>query len=190
MTGHWELMGSCSIARSRRSRTGFPPELIDAFERRIGRPSLGNVVASGTAIIDELGPRARGDRFPIVYTSADSVFQIAAHEGIVPMPQLYEWCEIAYELAVEGLGLGRRHRAAVRRPAGRVQAHREPPRLRDAAAARDAARPAAARRATGDGDRQDQRICSPAAGSGVAPDQSDDEGMDRVEEQMARRSAG
>ncbi|MFM8532039.1 MAG: phosphopentomutase, partial [Acidimicrobiia bacterium] len=86
---------------------GFPRELIAEFERRIGRKSLGNVVASGTAVIDELGPQHMETGVPIVYTSADSVFQIAAHEGIVPVPQLYEWCETAYELTVKGLGLGR-----------------------------------------------------------------------------------
>jgi phosphopentomutase len=87
--------------------TGFPPELIEEFERRIGRRSIGNVVASGTTIIDQLGPQHMETGFPIVYTSADSVFQIAAHEGIVPVPQLYEWCDVAYELTVKGLGLGR-----------------------------------------------------------------------------------
>jgi phosphopentomutase len=86
---------------------GFSRELIQAFETRIGRPSIGNVVASGTAIIDELGPEHMETGFPIVYTSADSVFQIAAHEALVPVPQLYEWCEAAYDLAVRGLGLGR-----------------------------------------------------------------------------------
>ncbi len=65
------------------------------------------MVASGTAIIDELGPEHVETGFPIVYTSADSVFQIAAHEGIVPVPQLYEWCEAAYDICVKGLGLGR-----------------------------------------------------------------------------------
>ena len=107
VTGHWELMG---IVLDRPFPTfpyGFPPDLIAEFEPRIGRPSIGNVVASGTAIIDELGPLHMETGYPIVYTSADSVFQIAAHEGIVPVPQLYEWCEIAFDLAVKGLGLGR-----------------------------------------------------------------------------------
>jgi phosphopentomutase len=107
VTGHWELMG---IVLERAFPTfphGFPADLIAAFERRIGRSSLGNVVASGTAIIDELGARHVETGWPIVYTSADSVFQIAAHEEIVPLQQLYEWCEIAYEVAVEGIGLGR-----------------------------------------------------------------------------------
>jgi phosphopentomutase len=86
---------------------GFPASMMAEFERRTGRPSLGNVVASGTAIIDELGARHVETGWPIVYTSADSVFQIAAHEEIVPVAQLYEWCEIAYEIAVQGAGLGR-----------------------------------------------------------------------------------
>jgi phosphopentomutase len=86
---------------------GFPPELIATFEQRIGRPTLGNVVASGTVIIDQLGAEHIRTGAPIVYTSADSVFQIAAHEEVIPVPELYRICEIAYELTVEGLGLGR-----------------------------------------------------------------------------------
>jgi phosphopentomutase len=86
---------------------GFPEDLIAEFEERIGRQSIGNVVASGTAIIDELGALHMETGYPIVYTSADSVFQIAAHEGIVPVAQLYKWCNVAYDLAVKGLGLGR-----------------------------------------------------------------------------------
>jgi phosphopentomutase len=86
---------------------GFPADVIAAFESRIGRKSIGNVVASGTAIIDQLGPEHMATGFPIVYTSADSVFQIAAHEAIVPVPQLYEWCDIAFDITVKGLGLGR-----------------------------------------------------------------------------------
>jgi phosphopentomutase len=107
VTGHWELMG---IVLDRPFPTfpyGFPADLIADFERRIGRPSLGNVVASGTAIIDELGPRHVETGHPIVYTSADSVFQIAAHEEIVQLKQLYEWCEAAFDLAVRERGIGR-----------------------------------------------------------------------------------
>ena len=107
VTGHWELMGLVIDRPFPTFPGGFPLDLIRAFEQRIGRPTLGNVVASGTAVIDEYGAEHLRTGFPIVYTSADSVFQIAAHETIVPVPQLYEWCEIAYELAVEGLGLGR-----------------------------------------------------------------------------------
>lgn len=107
VTGHWELMGVVLDRAFPTFPHGFPREVIEAFEERIGRPSIGNVVASGTAIIDELGPRHMETGFPIVYTSADSVFQIAAHEGIVPVETLYQWCDAAYDLVVRGLGLGR-----------------------------------------------------------------------------------
>ena len=107
VTGHWELMGIVLERAFPTFPKGFSPELIQAFEERIGRPSIGNVVASGTTIVDELGPQHMETGFPIVYTSADSVFQIAAHEAIVPVPKLYEWCDVAYDLAVRGLGLGR-----------------------------------------------------------------------------------
>lgn len=107
VTGHWELMGVVIERAFPTFPHGFPPLLIREFEQRIGRPSLGNVVASGTAILDTLGPAHMQSGAPIVYTSADSVFQIAAHEEVVPVAQLYAWCEIAYELAVTGLGVGR-----------------------------------------------------------------------------------
>jgi phosphopentomutase len=107
VTGHWELMGIVIDRAFPTFPSGFPLDLMEAFEQRIGRKTLGNVVASGTAVIEELGPEHLRTGKPIVYTSADSVFQIAAHEEIVPVRQLYEFCEIAYELAVEGLGVGR-----------------------------------------------------------------------------------
>ncbi len=107
VTGHWELMGVVLERPFPTFPSGLPSDLIAAFESRIGRPVLGNVVASGTAIIDQLGEEHCRTARPIVYTSADSVFQIAAHEGVVPVPQLYEWCRIAYQLAVGGLGMGR-----------------------------------------------------------------------------------
>jgi phosphopentomutase len=107
VTGHWELMGVILDRPFPTFPNGFPDTAIEQFEARIGRESIGNVVASGTAIIDELGPEHVETGFPIVYTSADSVFQIAAHEGIVPVPQLYEWCEAAYDIFVKGMGLGR-----------------------------------------------------------------------------------
>jgi phosphopentomutase len=107
VTGHWELMGVILDRPFPTFPNGFPAELISAFERRIGRPVLGNVVASGTEVIERLGVEHVRTGSPIVYTSADSVFQIAAHEEIVPIERLYEWCEMAYELAVEGAGLGR-----------------------------------------------------------------------------------
>ncbi len=107
VTGHWELMGVVIDQAFPTFPNGFPPALIAEFERRIGRPTLGNVVASGTAVIDELGPEHIQTGAPIVYTSADSVFQIAAHEEVVPLQTVYAWCEIAYQLAVDGMGLGR-----------------------------------------------------------------------------------
>jgi phosphopentomutase len=107
VTGHWELMGLVIDRAFPTFPRGFPAEMIAAFEQRIGRRTIGNVVASGTAIIDELGPEHMRTGAPIVYTSADSVFQIAAHEDVVPIAQLYEFCEAAYEIAVEGAGLGR-----------------------------------------------------------------------------------
>jgi phosphopentomutase len=107
VTGHWELMGVVLDRAFPTFPGGFPPHVIEQFETRIKRKSIGNVVASGTAVIDELGPEHMETGFPIVYTSADSVFQIAAHEGIVPVPQLYEWCEAAYDICVMGMGLGR-----------------------------------------------------------------------------------
>src|SRR5205823_11451580 len=86
---------------------GFSPDIISEFSRQTGRAVLGNKAASGTAIIDELGPEHIRTGALIVYTSADSVFQIAAHEDIVPVPELYRACEIAYRLVGEGLGVGR-----------------------------------------------------------------------------------
>jgi phosphopentomutase len=81
--------------------------VIAEYERRIGRKTIGNKAASGTAIIDELGPEHVRTGYPIVYTSADSVFQIAAHEDIIPIPQLYRICEIAYDMVGKGMGVGR-----------------------------------------------------------------------------------
>ena len=107
VTGHWELMGLVLDRPFPVFPKGFPRELIDEFERRIGRGTLGNKAASGTAIIEELGAEHLQTGKPIVYTSADSVFQIAAHEDLVPVPELYRWCAIAYELACVGMGIGR-----------------------------------------------------------------------------------
>ncbi len=94
-TGHWELMGLVTEVPFPTYPGGFPREVLDAFEAAIGRKTLGNTVASGTAILDDLGEEHLRTGFPIVYTSADSVFQVAAHEGIVSLDQLYEWCRIA-----------------------------------------------------------------------------------------------
>jgi phosphopentomutase len=107
VTGHWEIAGLVLERPFPVFHDGFPAALIDEFERRIGRGTLANRAASGTAIIDELGAEHVATGKPIVYTSADSVFQIAAHEDVVPIAELYRWCEIAYELAGRGLGVGR-----------------------------------------------------------------------------------
>jgi phosphopentomutase len=107
VTGHWELAGLVLDRPFPVFPNGFPRELIDEFERRIGRGTLANKAASGTAIIDELGAEHMDNGKPIVYTSADSVFQIAAHEDVVPVRELYRWCEVAFELAGKGMGVGR-----------------------------------------------------------------------------------
>ena len=86
---------------------GFPKELIDEFERKIGRGTLGNCVASGTAIIQELGDEHVRTGKPIIYTSADSVFQIAAHEQVIPLPELYSMCETARAMLVGDNLVGR-----------------------------------------------------------------------------------
>ncbi len=99
-TGHWELVGVMTTTPPPTYPDGFPQELLSAFIRRTGRGVLGNVVASGTAIIDEYGAEHVQTGDLIVYTSADSVFQIAAHEEKVPLSELYEACEIARQLLV------------------------------------------------------------------------------------------
>jgi len=107
VTGHWEMMGLVLDRPFPVFPRGFPQDLIAEFERRIGRATLGNVVASGTEIIERLGAEHMRTGKPIVYTSADSVFQIAAHEEIIPIAELYGICEVAFDLAVRGLGVGR-----------------------------------------------------------------------------------
>ena len=107
VTGHWEIAGLILDRPFPTFPNGFPREVITAFERRIGRGSLANTVASGTTIIEELGDEHVRTGKPIVYTSADSVFQIAAHEDVVPVADLYRWCEIAYEIVGVGMGVGR-----------------------------------------------------------------------------------
>ena len=107
VTGHWEMMGIVLERPFPVFPDGFPRELIDAFEQRIGRGTLGNYAASGTKIIDELGAEHMRTGKPIVYTSADSVFQIAAHEDIIPIEEQYVINSVAFELAVGKYGLGR-----------------------------------------------------------------------------------
>jgi phosphopentomutase len=106
VTGHWEMMGIILDKAFSTFPHGFPPELIELFESRIGRRTLGNVVASGTEVIERFGAEHIQTGRPIVYTSADSVFQVAAHEDVIPVGELYRICEIAFEL-VAPLRVGR-----------------------------------------------------------------------------------
>jgi len=97
-TGHWEMVGIHLSKPFPLYPHGFPPEVLDEFERRIGRHSLGNVAASGTEIIRQLGVEHMRTGSPIVYTSADSVFQVAAHEDVIPLWEQYKICETAREI--------------------------------------------------------------------------------------------
>jgi phosphopentomutase len=97
-TGHWELMGIELKQSFPMYPNGFPPEVMDRFEAEIGRGTLGNYPSSGTVILDELGAEHVTTGKPIIYTSGDSVFQIAAHEDIIPLDELYRICHIAREI--------------------------------------------------------------------------------------------
>jgi phosphopentomutase len=97
-TGHWEMAGIWLPQAFPVYKQGFPRELIEQFERSIGRKTIGNKPASGTEIIKELGEEHVRTGFPIVYTSGDSVFQIAAHEDVIPIAELYRMCEIARKM--------------------------------------------------------------------------------------------
>jgi phosphopentomutase len=106
-TGHWELAGIVSERPFPTYPQGFPPDLIGAFEKAIGRKTLGNYPRSGTVIITELGPQHLATGRPIVYTSADSVFQVAAHVDVIPAETLYDYCRTARELLTGEHGVGR-----------------------------------------------------------------------------------
>jgi len=106
ITGHWEMAGIRLEQPFPLYPQGFPPEIMEAFEKRIGRKTLGNLPASGTEIVDLLGEEHLRTGSPIVYTSADSVFQVAAHDRVVPLEELYDICLGAREL------LQGRHRVA------------------------------------------------------------------------------
>jgi len=127
-TGHWEI---CGVLLSKPFRTyphGFPRELLDEFARRTGRGWLGNKAASGTQIIAELGEEHQRTGKWIVYTSADSVFQVAAHEGTVPLEELYRACGVARELLVGEQAVSR----VIARPfAGKPGAYERTPRRKD-----------------------------------------------------------
>lgn len=184
VTGHWEMAGIVLEQPFPTFPDGFPAEVIAAFDHRIGRPSIGNVVASGTEVIERFGREHLASGAPIVYTSADSVFQIAAHEDVVPLAELYRYCEVAFELVGRGLGVGR----VIARPfVG------EPGRFRRTANRHDyALEPPAATlldrlTAAGHPVVAVGKIKDLFAGRGIArhlATTSDDEGMDRIEDAM------
>lgn len=129
-TGHWEMAGVISSDPCKTYSPGFPEKLIQDFERAIGRKTLGNVAASGTAIIQDLGELHLKTGCPIVYTSADSVFQIACHESVVPIDLLYQYCDTARRLC-DDYQIGR----VIARPfTGNPDAFVRTPRRRDWAA--------------------------------------------------------
>jgi phosphopentomutase len=101
ITGHWEMAGIITVVPFPTYPEGFPQDLVDEFTRITGKVPLGNEPASGTEIIERLGPEHIRTGRPILYTSADSVFQIAAHEEVVPLETLYDWCERARAMLVE-----------------------------------------------------------------------------------------
>ncbi len=190
VTGHWELTGLSLDTPFPVFPHGFPPETIREFERRIGRGTLGNTVASGTVIIEELGPEHLRTGHPIVYTSADSVFQIAAHEEVVPVAELYRQCEIAYEMMVKGQGLGRiiarpfvGKPGAFERTSNRRDFAMPPPQPTLLDRLKDAGFPVVAI----------GKIEDLFAGHGITHavhTKSDDEGMDEIERAMASTSRG
>ncbi len=100
ITGHWEMAGIITRVAFPTYPRGFPPEIVDAFTRIAGKAPLGNTTASGTEIIERLGPEHMATGRPILYTSADSVFQVATHEDVVPLATLYDWCERARAMLV------------------------------------------------------------------------------------------
>ena len=106
-TGHWELSGIVLDKPFPLYPNGFPPEIVEPFEAQIGREVLGNVAASGTEIIAQLGEEHLRTGKPILYTSGDSVFQIATHTDVVPLPTLYEWCRVARRLLTGEHNVGR-----------------------------------------------------------------------------------
>lgn len=106
-TGHWELTGVVTPTAFRTFPDGFPPEVVQPFEARSGRRVLGNKAASGTEILKELGAEHLRTGSPILYTSGDSVFQLAVHESVMPPEELYRLCRIGYEIACLQFGVCR-----------------------------------------------------------------------------------
>jgi phosphopentomutase len=107
VTGHWEIAGTIIKTPLNTFPNGFPEDIIKEFEEKIGRKVLGNKVASGTGILEELGAEHVATGCPIVYTSADSVFQIAAHEDVISVEELYKMCSVARAMLVGDRIVGR-----------------------------------------------------------------------------------
>jgi phosphopentomutase len=128
ITGHWEMAGIITEIPFPTYPHGFPAEVVDAFRAICGKVPLGNIPASGTEIIAELGEEHQRTGQPILYTSADSVFQVAAHEDTVPLPTLYDWCERARAMLVAPHAVNR----VIARPfAGRPGNYARTPNRRD-----------------------------------------------------------
>lgn len=127
-TGHWELGGVSLKKPFPTFPNGFPDDFVKRYETRIGRGTIGNYPASGTVIIEQLGAEHVATGKPIIYTSADSVFQIAAHEEVIPIDELYRLCQIAREMLTDDLAVGR----VIARPfVGAVGAFKRTERRRD-----------------------------------------------------------
>jgi phosphopentomutase len=190
VTGHWEMMGLVLGRAFPTFPSGFPAAVIAEFEARIGRGTIGNVAASGSEIIDRLGQEHIRTGKPIVYTSADSVFQIAAHEDVIPVPELYRICEAAFEIVGRGMGVGR----VIARPfVGSAGAFRRTSNRHDYAL--DPIEPTLLDHLTDRGIPVVSvgKVKDLFAGRGIAkamPTASDSEGMDRVLEAMATAPDG
>jgi phosphopentomutase len=190
VTGHWEMMGVVLDRPFPTFPGGFPRDVIAEFERRIGRATIGNVVASGTEIIQRLGAEHVRTGRPIVYTSADSVFQIAAHEGVIPIDELHRICEVAFDLVCRGMGVGR----VIARPfVGTPGAFARTANRHDYALEPDGDTLLDRLTAAGIGVTSVGKVGDLFAGRGITesvPTASDREGIDRILEAMRDRSGG
>ena len=190
VTGHWELMGLVLDRPFPTFPHGFPPDVIEAFEARIGRQTMGNVVGSGTEVMERFGADHMRTGRPIVYTSADSVFQILAHEHVIPIEEQYAICRAAYALVVEGMGVGR----VIARPfTGLPGAFKRTANRHDFAAVPSADTLLDRLTAAGVPVHAVGKINDLFAGRGTSttkPTASDDEGMDAVEALVAGAAEG
>jgi phosphopentomutase len=184
-TGHWEIAGVVLERPFPTYPDGFPPEVMEPFERAIGAPALGNVPASGTEIIERLGAEHLRTGSPIVYTSADSVFQIAAHVDVVPLERLYRMCRVAREILRGEHEVGR----VIARPfEGRPGAFARTPDRHDFSVVPPQPTVLDSLAAAGREVRAVGKIADIFAGRGVTssrPTRSNDDGVDAVVEELA-----